>query len=268
MKDRVKYIIGAVIIIGLFLILFFTKGKNNKEILTFGEITSTTAKNEFSAIYFSKKTDEVDKVLASMRETYGLKTYYCDTSIKDINNLLQKSNLSTETNEIYVLFANSTPVTILDNSNDFESYKTTIEKDLFKIIPESERYYKVAEDAASITKLIRSNNYTVLVFGYDSCNYCKLYLPVINKISKEYKTDIYYFNRDTYDPDEYSKVLSLDLEVPVKCTLSGEASSTTGSFPKPMTLITKNGKTVDCIRGYVEENTVLEKLKKYKLIKG
>ena len=98
--------------------------------------------------------------------------------------------------------------------------------------------------------------------------YCKLYLPVINKVSEDYNVDIYYFNRDTYDSTEYSKVLSLSLDIPAKCTLDNTATTTAESFPKPMTLITKNGKTVDCIRGYVETDSVVETLKKYKIIKG
>jgi thiol-disulfide isomerase/thioredoxin len=268
MKDKIKYIVIGVVIILLLLILFLLKGKTNKNFLTYGEITSTIENSDFSAIYFGKEDESSKKMFANFKEIYGFKTYYSDASLKELNNLLSKAELSTNTTDVYVLFANATPKLIIQKDDDIEILKSTIEKELFNRIPQSEIKYKIADDASSIAKLVRSNNYTVLVFGYDSCNYCKLYLPVINKIAEDYKTDIYYFNRDTYDPGEYAKVLSLDLSIPAKCTLDNIATSTNETFPKPMTLITKNGKTVDCIKGYVETNTVVDKLKEYKIIKG
>ena len=41
----------------------------------------------------------------------------------------------------------------------------------------------------------------------------------------------------------------------------------TQGFAKPMTLITKNGKLVDCIKGYVKEEKLMDTLSKYKLVK-
>ena len=63
------------------------------------------------------------------------------------------------------------------------------------------------------------------------------------------------------------KIKELDFTIPAECTLTGKEAKFSGSFPKPMTIITKNGKLVDCIRGYVTEDTVVEKLKEYKIIK-
>ena len=40
-----------------------------------------------------------------------------------------------------------------------------------------------------------------------------------------------------------------------------------GAFPKPMTIISKSGKEVGCIRGYVTEDVVVEKLKEFGIIK-
>jgi hypothetical protein len=39
-------------------------------------------------------------------------------------------------------------------------------------------------------------------------------------------------------------------------------------FPKPMTIITKKGKFVDCIRGYVNKEEVISVLEDYKIIEG
>lgn len=61
--------------------------------------------------------------------------------------------------------------------------------------------------------------------------------------------------------------MNLDFEIPAKCTTTGYSTTMSKSFPKPMTIITKGGKFVDCIRGYVPEETVLETLKEYKIVK-
>ena len=267
MRDKIKIIAVCVLVVGLLGFLVISKNKK-QDVLTFGNITTSIKNNDFSAIYFGSKSKEVDDVFASMKEVYGIKTYYCDTSLENINILLQKNNLTAESKDVYVLFANDTAVEVISSDYNFLLIQPIIDTKLFHKISEEDRKYKVAEDAAAISKLIRSKNYTVLVFGYDGCSYCTTYLPVINNIADKYKLDIYYFNRDTYDEDEYNKVMSLALEIPARCTLTGEDTDTSQSFPKPMTLITKNGKTVDCIRGYVEEDTVVEKLKSYKIIKG
>ncbi len=61
--------------------------------------------------------------------------------------------------------------------------------------------------------------------------------------------------------------MDLDYEIPAKCNTTGYSTSMKKSFPKPMTIITKNGEFVDCIKGYVTEENVLDMLKQYKIVK-
>ena len=62
-------------------------------------------------------------------------------------------------------------------------------------------------------------------------------------------------------------LLETDLAIPAECTLDDKDTTIKGAFPKPMTIISKSGKEVGCIRGYVTEDVVVEKLKEFGIIK-
>ena len=128
--------------------------------------------------------------------------------------------------------------------------------------------YKTLSTASEYIKKVNSNELTVAIFGYESCSYCNLYKPIFNKVAKDYDLDIYYFDTEKYDQDEYNEILELDLTIPASCTVDGIETSLKNGFPKPMTLITKKGKLVGCIKGYVSEDYLVGKLKEYKVLKG
>lgn len=126
--------------------------------------------------------------------------------------------------------------------------------------------YKVAKDAATYEKLVDSKQVTVAVFGRDTCYYCNIYKPIYNAVAEKYDVDIYYFNSDSYDTAEYQKIMKLGLKIPAECNSSGQESLLSDGFGTPLTLITKKGKTVDCISGYVDRSTLISKLAENDLI--
>ena len=87
-------------------------------------------------------------------------------------------------------------------------------------------------------------------------------------MAKKYNLSIYYFDRDTYDEGEYQKVMDLDYTIPGTCTQSGEETTLGSKFDKPLTVITKKGSLVGCIKGYVTEDVLVDKLVETKVIKG
>ena len=121
--------------------------------------------------------------------------------------------------------------------------------------------YKVAEDAAAYKKLVKQKNtVTMAVFGRDNCFYCNQFKLVYNTVAKEEGIDIYYFNSQTYDEEEYDAIMNLGLKIPASCTDSGEEETLESGFSTPLTLFTKNGKVIDCIGGYVNKETLITKL--------
>lgn len=126
--------------------------------------------------------------------------------------------------------------------------------------------YKVADDAAAFEKVVNSKDITVSVFGRNTCYYCNIYKPVYNAVAEKYNLDIYYFDSDSYDAKEYQKIMKLGLKIPAECNSTGEESLLSDGFGTPLTILTKKGKTIDCISGFVDRETLIAKLVENKLI--
>lgn len=251
-------------IIILMLILFITESEKYKvKEINLDNIEDVINEDDYVIVFLGKVTDNIKKRAKSFKKEYRIKTYYIDVERKDFEN---KLSIMTTTETIF-LFVNGSYVASMEESVVDKTYVDFFDKYIYGKILSSERKYKVASNAQEYIDKVNSKNYTVAVIGYEECNYCNLYLPVINKVAGDNNLDIYYFDRDNYDEDEFQKVIDLDFEIPAKCNTKGEVKTMTEGFAKPMTLITKNGKLVDCIKGYVDEDTLKETLEKYNIIK-
>lgn len=268
MRKNIYLIITFIfVLILLFILMMVKRNSFSVEHLNNDDILSNIDTRGASILYTKELTPEIKKKLKSYYESYKLLSYNAEMSLTDINDLLSKYSIEEiDTDTVFILFMNGEPVDVV-NASDDNKVTEKIEKHLYNIIPASERAYKVLSDADQYIRKVNSKEYTIAVFGVKDCTYCDLYLPVINNIAKEKNIDIYYFNRDEYDEDEYEKIMALDFEIPAKCTTTGYSTSMSKSFPKPMTIITKSGEFVDCIRGYVTEEKVLDMLKEYKIVR-
>lgn len=266
MKKNIFLIVTFAIIVILLLILLISRkaftvievDKNN----ILDEINTSGA----TLLYTKKVTPAIKKKMKAYYKDYRIQSYASEMNLSEINELLAEYDLSSPTDNVFILFMNGEVVEVVDATDDNKIIEL-IEKHLYNIIPESERAYQVLSTADQYIKKVNSKDYTVAVFGKKDCTYCDLYLLIVNKIAKEKNLNIYYFNRDEYDEDEYEKIMELDFEIPAKCNTTGYSTSMSKSFPKPMTIITKEGKFVDCIKGYVTEDNVLDMLKQYKIVK-
>ena len=55
--------------------------------------------------------------------------------------------------------------------------------------------------------------------------------------------------------------MDLDLTIPGECVTNGVETTFKKGFAKPMTIVTKNGKLIGCIKGYYDKETYISKLK-------
>lgn len=265
---RSTYIIIISLIILILLTVLIVARKNHFRVVKLDNDKIMTAidKNGGAILYTKKINKDIKSKFKSYYKEYKILTYTASLNLTDINELLADYNLTANSDDVFIIFMNGTPVDVVSSSDDNRIVEL-IEKNLYNIIPISERYYQVLNSADQYIKKVNSNNYTVAVFAKQDCTYCDLYLPIINDIAREKHVDIYYFNRDEYDEDEYNKIMALDFEIPAKCNFTNYSTTMSKSFPKPMTIITKGGEFVDCIRGYVTEEEVLDLFKKYKIVK-
>ena len=115
-------------------------------------------------------------------------------------------------------------------------------------------------------EMVKNDDAFIVIIERTGCSYCQMYMPVFNKVAKDSNLDIYYIDSTTYNKSEYKKITDLELEIPAYCTTNNTKTSTAGSFPKPMTFIIKDGKTVSCALGYKSEDNLKSFLFSYGVI--
>ena len=272
-----KYILASVaifiVLIGILVVSKISMGVDVK-LVKLKDFKSTSVENSYTLIYLGNVDENRVKEMKKYNKDYLITPYYNDDNLEDVSQFVSQytDSFSEEQLELedlnkYLIFLKDKLVGVVDGDLNDEQMREQLDKYLHNIIPQSERYYRVLSTADEVKKKVNSKEYTITVFGAESCSYCNLYLPVFNKIAKKYNLDIFYFDADNYDKNEYNKVLETDLAIPAECTLDDKDTTIKGAFPKPMTIISKSGKEVGCIRGYVTEDVVVEKLKEFGIIK-
>ena len=272
-----KYILASVaifiVLIGILVVSKISMGVDVK-LVKLKDFKSTSVENSYTLIYLGNVDENRVKEMKKYNKDYLITPYYNDDNLEDVSQFVSQytDSFSEEQLELedlnkYLIFLKDKLVGVVDGDLNDEQMREQLDKYLHNIIPQSERYYRVLSTADEFKKKVNSKEYTITVFGAESCSYCNLYLPVFNKIAKKYNLDIFYFDADNYDKNEYNKVLETDLAIPAECTLDDKDTTIKGAFPKPMTIISKSGKEVGCIRGYVTEDVVVEKLKEFGIIK-
>ncbi len=261
-----NYIIFAIIV--LILVGFAFIIKSTKQIyksINLDEISSL----ENGLVHVGKISDDVTSTFKEYFDNYNLKSYNMDnTKMSSLSALIKNNNLEEVTDDNgYLLIHDSKIVWVSgENLNNTELNEAVL-INFYNKIPTDQVVYKVPKDGDEMVKLIkRKNKFTVLVIGKQDCNYCQMYMPVFNKVAKDSNLDIYYIDSTTYNKSEYKKITDLELEIPAYCTTNNTKTSTAGSFPKPMTFIIKDGKTVSCALGYKSEDNLKSFLFSYGVI--
>lgn len=97
-----------------------------------------------------------------------------------------------------------------------------------------------------------SKNKTIVVWiGYQQCQFCQAYAPLLTQVTEEYGITANYIDISTITEDELNIVMSL--------TGKGDWEDFAASFTgTPFTLIIKNNKVVGGINGYVEASQIAD----------
>lgn len=178
-----------------------------------------------------------------------------DILLKDISNATASSKLDI-TNA--VKYENLTEAELTEISNKM------IQLILGGALTQSDQYLSV-NNYNEFKSLTDRNQISVMVFGRASCPWCSKYKEVLNTVALNNGTEIYFVDSDALSTTEYNKIINSGLQIPAACN-NGKAAALTAGFGVPLTLFVKNGKTVDCISGYVEADVLLNKLTANKLV--
>ncbi len=268
--ENIKKHLGLIIFLVILIILFIPIildyiSKQKIETITTSTLEEKISQKETFILYAGDNKDSKKK-LKNIKKSMANKSndYSYSFDIYNIENNDETQNIIGTTNK-YVLFIEG-DIQKTYKKDDFDSIKKDIEIFVIANITDDNKSYKVASSYKTYKNLIESDNVVMSVFGRDSCYFCNMFKPVYNAVANKYNIDIYYFNSDGYDKDEYEKIVNLDLTVPAKCNSKGVEFKLSEGFGTPLTLYTKNGKIIDCISGYVDRQTLVEKLKNVKMI--
>lgn len=270
-KSKTWIIVLVVVAVIMLPILIDFMGNSKVKKIAYDKFLEIKENNENALIYVgdlseSSYGDTVDTLKNVSKK--GTKTDYAtDYSIYSIDSteLTEEEIASLGTSKGYVFIAEGENQKVVETATE-EYLVSKVDAYYNANFTSENASYKVAKNAAAYEKLVDSKDITVAVFGRDTCYYCNIYKPIYNAVAEKYGLDIYYFDSDNYDSKEYDKVLKLGLKIPAECNSTGKESLLSDGFGTPLTLITKKGKTIDCISGYVNRETLIAKLKVHKLI--
>lgn len=275
MKSKLKSWIFGVLIVAILALPIVVDYFNNKKvaIISYDKYSQLVTNGDFALVYFGDTKDsdytDVNQTLVETRKEFDVNVNAFDyTKLSDTekSEFLKANNLDETTNGWIFIKDGSVQYIQVGDTNKTK-LDSLVDKYYNGIIPEEEIAYKVPTDSAAYKKIVNSKDVNMSVFGKTSCSWCTKFKLVYNEVASESKVNIYYFDSDVYNQDEYDKILKMGLKIPAACSDSGAAVPLENGFGTPLTLFTKNGKVIDCISGYVNKETLETKLKSVGMLK-
>ena len=117
-----------------------------------------------------------------------------------------------------------------------------------------------------IMSYISENEEHMIILGQTGCGHCVHYKQVLEDASKEYNFEYLYIDIRALAYEDQELLMTSDITIPGKCRNNGESAPVSAGFSTPLTIFTKNKTSYDCIRGYVDKTTLIDKLKEISFI--
>ena len=273
--EKVKKMLLPVLLVVILLSPIIVNYVNNKKIavVSYDDYLSNVAKEKVTLTYFGDpSSDEYAKIkeeLIDLKSKYSVKVTTVNTTklTEAEKQTLTSSNEKFSSRSVYVISQNGEIVKIVDKVTENVNLDTQLNKYINNVIPDDEVAYKTVSTYKEFMNIYKSKKVTMHVFGRNTCYYCNIFKPVYNEIAAEKNLDIYYYDSDSFDSEEYSKILNSGINIPAECTTSKEETPLSSGFGTPLTLYFKNGKVVGCISGYVNKDKLETKLKSVGMMK-
>ena len=273
----VKLIVVAIVIL-MFIPIIIEIAESNAlkkiSVSDFDKFVSDTSNHKFSLLYIGEDNKDVKKAVNSIVKEYkdnsaniAVSAYFMD--VKDLSDADALAIIGTTgVSTAYVFAVNGEVIKVEKAALQSAKLSSYVKEFTSGGIDEELRFYKTLSKASEYEKLVKDKKtITMAVFGRDTCGWCNLYKPVYNTVAGEYNLDIYYFDSDSFDKEEYAKIMNMGLTLPASCN-NGTEKKIADGFGTPLTIFTKNGKVIDCVStGYLNKSALITKLKTVGLIK-
>lgn len=273
--EKVKKMLLPVILVVILLLPIIINYVNNKKIavISYDNYVSNVAKETVTLTYFgdpsSDEYAEIKEELINLKSKYSIKVTTVNTTklTETEKQTLTSSNEKFSSRSVYVISQDGEIVKVVDKVTENVNLDAQLNKYINNVIPDDEVAYKTVSTYKEFMDIYKSKKVTMHVFGRNSCYYCNIFKPVYNEVAAENKLDIYYYDSDSFNSDEYTKILNSGINIPAECTSSKEETPLSSGFGTPLTLYLKNGKVVGCISGYVNKEKLETKLKSVGMMK-
>ena len=265
-KFKINY--GLVVFIVIVFILFIPiivdyYNSLEIEVIDFKTLTTKMESSENFVVYIGDVDKAKSKVLRKIRDK-KINDYSYKYSVYVINDSEEIDNVFGKKTEVAFVIEGD----IQKTYTEFNNVELMDYADIYLIgnINDNNKSYKTAKNFSDYKKIINGDKIVMSVFGRNTCGYCNLFKVAYNAVANKYDIDIYYFDSDSYDKDQYKKIVNMDLVVPAKCNSKSVEFKLSEGFGTPLTIFTKDGEIVDCISGYVNRKSLIDKLKTLDII--
>lgn len=275
MKEKYKswIIIAAVVVVLMIPIIINFVNSKKIRVISFNDFYNSISDTSFALTYFgSTEKDEYPEykdILIELKNKYKV-----EVNTVDINKISETEreklvNLSEEfkNQNVYSIVRDGEIIYASSNKLTTKTLGKLIDRYYNNKIAEEDIAYKTVSTYKEYMSLVNSKKTIMAVFGRNSCGWCNKYKPVYNDVAAEYGLDIYYFDSDSFNSTEYSKILNSGLTIPAKCSSTKVEVPLSNGFGTPLTLFTNNGKVIGCIGGYTNKSGLISELKYVGLIK-
>lgn len=273
--EKVKKMLLPVILVVILLLPIIINYVNNKKIavVSYDDYLSNVAKEKVSLTYFGDPSSDeysaIKEELIDLKSKYSIKVTTVNTTklTSTEKQTLLNSNEKFKSKSVYVISQDGEIVKVVDKETENVNLDAQLNKYINNVIPDEEVAYKTVSTYKEFMNIYKSKKVTMHVFGRNTCYYCNIFKPIYNEVAAENNLDIYYYDSDSFNSEEYSKILNSGINIPAECTSSKEELPLSSGFGTPLTLYLKNGKVVGCISGYVNKEKLETKLKSVGMMK-
>lgn len=284
MKKHMKKIILAIVLLIMIVPMIMEMyDKNSSQGITYDEFKGVLENKEDALVYFDSEKSPVKKTMINNLKVIGnsemqMKHLDYDAMSEDEKIELVGLNDQILDGPAFAFISKGEIVAVRNGAYSGRDLTTLFNK--YFSGAEEDINYKVAGSAKDFIDVAAKEKIVMLVLGRTSCSYCEAYRPVYNDLATKYDIDMYYFDSDYYDNDEFGKLMRENYTIPgfsssmknpdgnnVACTDNGEDAKISAGYGTPLTLFIKDGKTIDCISGLVENETLISVLQFHKIPK-
>jgi len=274
MNNKVKtwLLVGGLVIILLLPIIFEYNAKKRVDILSYNEYTALLDKDAFALVYFgdtdATQYNDVKEGLSLLKQEFDINIVAVNHSKLNVNDKKELNEVVTTSNSpAYVFIKEKRIVHVVEGNITVTKLKVLIDKYYNGVIPPEEVAYKTLVTYDEFIGLAKAKKVAMFVFGRENCPYCNKFKPIYNEVAGEYNIDIYYVNILEIDRYEYDQIMNSGFKIPAECVEDNREVSLNEMNGVPLTIFTKDGKTIGCISGAANKERLLDKLKTVGMIK-